>query len=162
MRRIVCGLFCVLALEAGAQTDFSAMTPPEQQAFEAELRDFLWAEPDLLADAMAAPDYATAPYQDEARADMALIASLSDQILQGADIAIFTQPDCADCAIALKELTAISKGSDTTFMKHDMATIDGAALAFKLGMTDAPFYVMPDMILRGHMPEIVLRKYLTR
>jgi hypothetical protein len=35
-----------------------------------------------------------------------------------------------------------------------------AALAAELGMTDPPFYVMADRILRGHMPDIVLRRYL--
>ena len=39
-------------------------------------------------------------------------------------------------------------------------TAASAALAVELGMTDPPFYVMADRILRGHMPDIVLRRYL--
>jgi hypothetical protein len=32
-------------------------------------------------------------------------------------------------------------------MLHAKSTSEGAALAEKLGMTEAPFYVMPDIIL---------------
>jgi len=40
----------------------------------------------------------------------------------------------------------------------DMA--EDAALAAELGLDMAPSYVLPDMMLRGAMPAIVLEKYL--
>ncbi|WP_176249974.1 disulfide bond formation protein DsbA [Sulfitobacter sp. HGT1] len=155
-------LLCAAAFPAAAQTDFTALTPAERAAFNAEMRGFLMAEPEVLSSAMTPPDYATAGYQDEAAADIALLRALEDQVLQGANIAIFTAPDCPTCDQALQELQALSDSSDATFTHHNMSSLDGAALSSKLGMVEAPFYVMPDMILRGHMPDIVLRKYLTR
>ena len=155
-------LLCALALPAAAQSDFARLSTAERIALGAEVRALLLAEPDIVGAAMAGPDYTANAYQDEARADLDLLAALSDQVLQGADIAIFTATDCAECGIALSELQTISDSSKATFIDHNMSSIEGAALASKLGMTDAPFYVMTDRILRGHMPEIVLRRYLTQ
>jgi hypothetical protein len=154
-------LLCALALPATAQSDFARLTTAERIALGAEVRALLMAEPEIVGVAMAAPDYTANTYQDEARADLDLLAALADQVLQGADIALFTAPDCIDCALALEELQTLSDTSDATFTHHTMSSIEGAALALKLGMTDAPFYVMSDRILRGQMPQIVLRKYLT-
>ncbi len=153
---------CAVAFPATAQSDLMALSQAERAAFNAEMRAFLMAEPELLSSAMAPPDYAAAAYQDEAAADIALLQALAGQVLQGADIAIFTVPDCTICDLALEELKALSVSYDAKFTHHIMSSVDGAALSSKLGMTEAPFYVMPDMILRGHMPDIVLRKYLTR
>ncbi len=154
-------LLCALALPATAQSDFARLTTAERIALGAEVRALLMAEPEIVGVAMAAPDYTANTYQDEARADLDLLAALADQVLQGADIALFTAPDCTDCTLALEGLQTLSDTSDATFTHHTMSSIEGAALALKLGMTDAPFYVMSDRILRGHMPQIVLRKYLT-
>lgn len=154
-------LLCALAFPVSAQSDFSNLSSAERAALGSEIRALLLDEPELVADAMAGPDYGAEAYLDEARADLDLLAALSDQVLQGANIAIFTAPDCGDCARAIGELQLISESSSATFTQHDMSSVAGAALAFKLGMTDAPFYVMSDRILRGHMPEVVLRKYLT-
>jgi hypothetical protein len=153
---------CAVAFPATAQTNMWALTQAERAAFNAEMRAFLMAEPELLSSAMAPPDYAAAAYQDEAAADIALLQALAGRVLQGNDIAIFTAHDCPSCDLALEELKALSGSFGTTFTHHIMSSVDGAALSSKLGMTEAPFYVMPDMILRGHMPDIVLRKYLTR
>lgn len=155
-------LLCALAFPAGAQTDLGAMTPAERTAFGAEVRAFLMDEPDVVQAALAKPNYAAEAYQEKADADLLLLDSLSDEVLAGNDIALFVTTDCEDCAKAEMELRIISKRSGVNFILHDMMTTQGAALANQLGMDEAPFYVMPRMILRGHMPEIVLGRYLSR
>ena len=109
---------------------------------------------------MAPRNYAAEAYQEKAQADLALISSLTDQVLAGAPIALFTGDDCADCDRAVAELKAITDTYNITFTHHMMSDPASAALAAELGMTDPPFYVMADRILRGHMPDIVLRRYL--
>lgn len=151
---------CVAAFPVAAQTDFGALTHAERRALGEEVRALLLAEPELAAPAVAPRTYAAEAYQEKAQADLALIASLTDQVLAGAPIALFTGDDCADCGRALAELEAITDTYRTTFTHHMMYDPASAALAAQLGMTDPPFYVMADRILRGHMPDIVLRRYL--
>jgi len=150
----------VAAFPVAAQTDFGALTHAERRALGEELRALLLAEPELAAPAVAPRTYAAEAYQEKAQADLALIASLTDQVLAGAPIALFTGDDCADCDRALVELDAITDTYGITFTHHMMSDPASAALAAKLGMTDPPFYVMADRIVRGHMPDIVLRRYL--
>ena len=151
---------CVAAFPVAAQTDFSALTHAERRALGEEVRALLLAEPELAAPAVAPRNYAAEAYQEKAQADLALISSLTDQVLAGAPIALFTGDDCADCDRALAELEAITDTYTITFTHHMMSDPASAALAAQLGMTDPPFYVMADRILRGHMPDIVLRRYL--
>ena len=151
---------CVAAFPVAAQTDFGALTHAERRALGEEVRALLLAEPELAAPAVAPRNYAAEAYQEKAQADLALISSLTDQVLAGAPIALFTGDDCADCGRALAELEAITDAYAITFTHHMMSDPASAALAAQLGMTDPPFYVMADRILRGHMPDIVLRRYL--
>ncbi|WP_288960314.1 disulfide bond formation protein DsbA [uncultured Sulfitobacter sp.] len=151
---------CVAAFPVAAQTDFGALTHAERRALGEEVRALLLAEPELAAPAVAPRNYAAEAYQEKAQADLALISSLTDQVLAGAPIALFTGDDCADCDRALAELEAITDAYAITFTHHMMSDPASAALAAQLGMTDPPFYVMADRILRGHMPDIVLRRYL--
>ena len=151
---------CVAAFPVAAQTDFGALTHAERRALGEEVRALLLAEPELAAPAVAPRTYAAEAYQEKAQADLALITSLTDQVLAGAPIALFTGDDCADCDHALAELEAIADAYAITFTHHMMSDSASAALAAELGMTDPPFYVMADRILRGHMPDIVLRRYL--
>jgi hypothetical protein len=151
---------CVAAFPVAAQTDFGALTHAERRALGEEVRALLLAEPELAAPAVAPRNYAAEAYQEKAQADLALISSLTDQVLAGAPIALFTGDDCADCDRALAELEEITDTYRTTFTHHMMSDPASAALAAELGMTDPPFYVMADRILRGHMPDIVLRRYL--
>ena len=151
---------CVAAFPVAAQTDFGALTHAERRALGEEVRALLLAEPELAAPAVAPRNYAAEAYQEKAQADLALISSLTDQVLAGAPIALFTGDDCADCDRALAELEAITDTYRTTFTHHMMSDSASAALAAELGMTDPPFYVMADRILRGNMPDIVLRRYL--
>lgn len=158
----LCLILCALALPVGAQTDFNALTPTERAAFAKEMHAFLMAEPDVVARALAPRNYAAEAYQQKADDDRALIDRLSAQVLDGTDIALFIDQDCPDCVAAHDALRVFSRRYGVRFMLHDISAPKGAALARQLGMTDAPFYVLPDMILRGHMPDIVLSKYLTR
>ena len=151
---------CVAAFPVAAQTDFGALTHAERRALGEEVRALLLAKPELAAPAVAPRTYAAEAYQEKAQADLALIASLTDQVLAGAPIALFTGDDCADCDLALAELEAITDAYDIIFTHHMMSDPASAVLAAQLGMTDPPFYVMADRILRGHMPDIVLRRYL--
>ena len=151
---------CVAAFPVAAQTDFGALTHAERRALGEEVRALLLAEPELAAPAVAPRNYAAEAYQEKAQADLALISSLTDQVLAGAPIALFTGDDCADCGRALAELEAITDTYGIIFTHHMMSDPASAALAAQLGMTDPPFYVMADRILRGHMPDIVLRRYL--
>ncbi len=155
-------LLCALALPASAQTDLGAMTPPERAAFNAEMRAALFAFPEVIAEALAAPDYGAAANRQAAADDLDLIKELSSQVLGGADIALFTARGCAPCVTAQNELQTVTERTGTTFALHDMSRPEGAALAARFGIPDAPFYVMPDMVLRGHMPAVVLEKYLRR
>ncbi len=151
---------CVAAFPVAAQTDFGALTHAERRALGEEVRALLLAEPELAAPAVAPRNYAAEAYQEKAQADLALISSLTDQVLAGAPIALFTGDDCADCGLAVAELKAITDTYNISFTHHMMSDPASAALAAQLGMTDPPFYVMADRILRGHMPDIVLRRYL--
>lgn len=151
---------CVAAFPVAAQTDFGALTHAERRALGEEVRAVLLAEPELAAPAVAPRNYAAEAYQEKAQADLALISFLTDQVLAGAPIALFTGDDCADCGRALAELEAITDTYSIIFTHHMMSDPASAALAAQLGMTDPPFYVMADRILRGHMPDIVLRRYL--
>ena len=151
---------CVAAFPVAAQTDFGALTHAERRALGEEVRALLLAKPELAAPAVAPRTYAAEAYQEKAQADLALITSLTDQVLAGAPIALFTGDDCADCDRALAELGAITDAYGIIFTHHMMSDPASAALAAQLGMTDPPFYVMADRILRGHMPDIVLRRYL--
>ena len=151
---------CVAAFPVAAQTDFGALTHAERRALGEEVRALLLAEPELAAPAVAPRNYDAEAYEEKAQADLALIASLTDQVLAGAPIALFTGDDCADCDRAVAELKAITDTYNITFTHHMMSDPASAVLAAQLGMTDPPFYVMADRILRGHMPDIVLRRYL--
>lgn len=151
---------CVAAFPVAAQTDFGALTHAERRALGEEVRALLLAEPELAAPAVAPRTYAAEAYQEKAQADLALISSLTDQVLAGAPIALFTGDDCADCGRALAKLEAITDTYSIIFTHHMMSDPASAALAAQLGMTEPPFYVMADRILRGHMPDIVLRRYL--
>ena len=155
-------LLCAMAFPAIAQTDFTAMTQAERAAFGVEVRALLMDEPSLAADEMAGPNYAAEAYRDEADADLALLNDLSSEVLEGSSIALFVSPDCPTCVIAERELIDISNRYGIKFKLHDMSTPATIALAERLGMAEAPFYVMPTMILRGHMPDIVLVRYLTK
>lgn len=74
-------------------------------------------------------------------------------------IALFTAPDCPDCIAAEAELRALAHRLGLRVSLFDMGR--DADLAARLGLDLAPSYVMPDRLLRGAMPAIVLERYLS-
>jgi len=74
-------------------------------------------------------------------------------------VAFFTAENCPDCTRAQEELRALAEQLGFRVAVFDIGS-DGA-LARSLGLDMAPSYVLPDMMLRGAMPSIVLERYLT-
>mgnify|MGYP006307546147 CR=1 FL=1 len=163
---LAAGLFC-LATPAGADTDFTDLTPAERAIFHAEIREALLGLPDLT-DKITPPPIA--PYADAVADDLARIeaqaARLFSPSLPGfgpADaaqaIALLTRADCPDCARAEADLRDLAKTHDLRVTLIDMDANPDLAIALDIDLT--PSYVLPDMMLRGHMPTIVLQRYLT-
>ncbi len=164
------GLFLAAAAAGGAlaDTDFTALAPTERAIFHAEIREALLGLP--RAALPDAPPPAINLYQDAIDRDLARLAD-RDTALFGphlpgfgpADaaqrIALFTAPDCPDCARAEAELRALADTFDLRVTLLDMDTHADLARALELDL--APSYVLPDMMLRGHIPPIVLERYLS-
>jgi len=165
---LAAGLFAALSGTAAAQTDFTALTPTERAVFHNELREALLSVPQLLPDAPAPP---INPYADAIADDLALLAN-REQALYGAHlpgfgpkgaalkIALFIAPDCPDCDRAQDDLRKLSGTHDLRVTLIDMTKQPDLARALDLDAT--PSYVLPDMMLRGHIPPIVLDRYLAR
>jgi hypothetical protein len=156
----LCGLLLATPVTAG--TDIHNLTPAERAAFGSEIRALLLDEPGIVGRAMRPPNYGALAAQDAVAQDLTLLDRLAPEILGGADIAIFVAEDCPECDAAISELIDITEASAATFKLHDMADPGSRALGAQLDLTEAPFYVMADRILRGHIPPIVLEKYLKR
>ena len=164
------GLFlgAVVAGAALADTDFTDLTETERSIFHAEIREALLGLP--RAALPDAPPPAINLYQDAIDRDLARLSD-RDTALFGphlpgfgpADaaqrIALFTAPDCPDCARAEADLRALAETHDLRVTLLDMAAHADLARALELDL--APSYVLPDMMLRGHIPRIVLERYLT-
>mgnify|MGYP001028999515 FL=1 len=143
--------------ESGAQSSDLPFTPDERRAFHAELRALFLDEPELLLGTAPQPDL----YADEKAADLARIADHGQELFgvwpAPRRIALFTSPECATCRTAEAELTALANDLGWQVITHPF---DGP-LARTLDLPDAPFYVLPDLLIRGAMPAPVLRRYLT-
>ena len=153
-------LLPVLAALPGAAQESASLTDLPRATFETELRAALLANADVIAAALQGPSPAAEEMRAQIDDDLTLLAKLAPALLQGDDIALFTEPGCPSCDLAEQELIEISGSYGTTFILHDLSTPEAADWAAALGLQSAPFYVLPDMILNGHMPKIVLQKYL--
>ena len=165
---LAAALCALAAAPAGAETDFTALTPTERAIFRNELREVLLSVPQILPEA---PAPRIDPYQEAIADDLALLA-MREQALFGphlpgfgpsdaaARIALFTTPDCPDCDRAEADLRALAKRHDLRVTIIDMTQQPALARALELDM--APSYVLPDMMLRGHIPPMVLERYLDR
>lgn len=162
---VVAGLFA-LATAAGAQTDFTDLTPTERAVFHSEIREALLGLPDL-SERIAPPPIN--PYADAVENDLTRIKAQADRLFAldlpgfgpkdaSQTIALLTRSDCAACALAEAELRDLAKPHDLRVTLIDMDA--NADLAQALDLDLAPSYVLPDMMLRGHMPVIVLERYL--
>ncbi|EDQ04017.1 hypothetical protein OIHEL45_11805 [Sulfitobacter indolifex HEL-45] len=161
MRAIAVLAALALAMPAKAN-DFSALGPTERAALDAELRAAILASGDVIADALAGPQPAQSEMQQYIQDDLSLLERLAPNLLEGHAVALFTSPDCSTCTAAISELKGLSMRYGTTFILHDLSAPQAAEWAKALGLSEAPFYVLPDMVLKGHMPAVVLARYLTR
>ncbi len=151
---------------AGAQDVPSTSRSPLGEA----IRAALIATPDLLSGLTATPRPPLDLYGAEIARDLDLLARAAPRLFDpdrpglgpaGAPtrIAFFTRADCADCATAQAELQALAARMGFRATLFDMDR--DADLARDLGLDMAPSYVLPDRMLRGAMPTIVLERYLT-
>lgn len=101
-------------------------------------------------------------YGEEKSADLSRIAAESQALFAGdAAIALFIGPDCGDCTAAQAELTAVANELGLTLNVFSLDAPEHAARYDRLGFDALPAYVMPDRLIRGHMPDFVLRDYLS-
>ena len=119
------------------------------------IRDVLIASPTLLA-GLSAP-LPVESYADEIARDLDKLERAAPRLFDAArrslgpegapvSIAFFTRADCAPCATARAELQALA-----------------TRMGFRATLFDmAPSYVLPDRMLRGAMPAIVLERYLAQ
>ncbi|QFT59811.1 hypothetical protein FIU94_13340 [Sulfitobacter sp. THAF37] len=160
MRRAALAAALVAAGPGWAETDILDLTSAERAALRSEIRALLLEEPEIVAQALNPPSPVAQETQQRIADDKALLAALEPEILNGNRIALFIGADCGTCARAAEELAALSREYGATFILHDTGDTAAARLADRLGMTDLPFYVLPGMILRGHIPKVVLPRYL--
>lgn len=162
------------ASSAFAGTDLRNMTPAERVIFGNEIREALLGVPELLQllprDLGRRAPEAADLYAEEIKSDLARIAAWHEALFGAAlpgfgpqtarhRIALLTAPDCPACARAEAELRALAERFD---LRVTLVDLTSAALAQGLGLDTAPSYVMPDRMLRGHIPPIVLERYLAQ
>ncbi|MCZ7675882.1 MAG: thioredoxin family protein [Roseovarius sp.] len=175
------GAVAAVALAAGAATAGAGplrLDAADRAILHDELVGVLAELPELLAGVAAAlpdaspasrgPD-AAAIYAEHAAADRAGLAEQGAVLFDpgrpgfgapdaAVTVALFIAADCPDCARAEAELRALARTRDLRVTLFDIGA--DAALARALGLDIAPSYVFEDRMLRGHMPVIVLEKYL--
>jgi hypothetical protein len=136
----------------------------------AEIRALLLEEPEVLEPALNPPS----AFEDAVNADLSRLETLAPRLFDAdhegfgpkdaaLQIALFIRDDCADCGQAEADLQALAVDHDLRVTLHRMDDNNkGAELAEALELTEAPSYVLPDMMLQGHMPPVVLDRYLSR
>ena len=165
---IAAGLVALTVTPAGAETDFTDLSPTERAILHNELREVLLSVPQLLPDA---PAPQIDPYKDAVADDLTRLSE-REEALYGTHlpgfgppdaaltIALFTAPDCPECDRAQADLRILADTHDLRVTLIDITEQADLARALELDM--APSYVLPDMMLRGHIPPIVLERYLSR
>ncbi len=163
---LAAGLF-LWGAAAPAQTDFRDLTPTERAIFQSQIREALLGLPrHLLPDA---PPPQIDILGDAVQQDLTRLsdsrAALFAPDLPGfgpADatmtVALFTAQDCPDCAAAEADLRRLAETRDLRVTLLDIDTHRDLAQALQIDL--APSYVLPDMMLRGHIPLIVMERYL--
>lgn len=142
-----------LATPSLAETDFRALSGGERLLLGAEVRAVLLAHPEIIERALA-----PSLYEDDIASDLALIRRHSDTLFDGHDLALFVDDSCTDCARAEAELEELSRarGLRVNILSPD----DTPAIVKDLQIDTLPFYVLPDVMLRGAMPAQVLARFL--
>lgn len=149
---------------AAAQTSFADLTPSERAALRAEVRALLLEQPQIIERALTPPAYA-----DEAAADRATL-DFEENRLFGVDLpgfgpdgatvrmALLVGDNCPSCDTALAEARALAETHPVR------VTIVQAApdLLEALELDSLPSYVFDGLIVRGHVPPMVLERYIVR
>jgi hypothetical protein len=116
----------------GAAAGGLDLTPTERAAFGAEVRALLLDEPDLVRGLLApAPADPFEGFADEAAADAALLADLSEGLLadpgdwaegpaDGTPLVAFLPPACPDCAEHLADLRALAARQGARLVVKDL------------------------------------------
>ncbi len=144
------------AIQAAAETDFKALSEGERLLLGAEIRAVLLAHPEIVG---AAINPTFEPYADDIARDIALINRHREALFGDADLAIFVTPDCEACKTAQEELSVLAKANGLSV--NTLNVHQAEELATDLQIDVVPFYVLPDKMLRGAMPSIVLERFLT-
>lgn len=154
MLRLAALLLALVPASAQAQSDLLDLSPNERAALGRELRAVLLAEPEIVARALA-----PSPYADEIAKDRAKLAAARSALFEGADFAFVVSDDCPSCAEALARLTALSDARALRFNTLTSENIPEAANALELDTP--PFYIFPDAVYRGAMPDAVIARKLS-
>jgi len=172
----ICGPGVAGAESGAAGGLLSGLGPADRTILHDEMIEALVGLPELLAGvapvalSTPAPDAADI-YAEHVEADLADLAAHRDVLFSldrpgfgapdaAVTVALFTAADCPDCARAEADLRRLAETHDLRVTLFDMDA--DAALAQKLGLDMAPSYVFDEMMLRGHIPPVVLKGYLDR
>ncbi|SFE00115.1 hypothetical protein [Roseivivax sediminis] len=168
---------CIALLPAGAAAEGLGDTASEHAALGEELRELFRAEPELVAPAVGPSPalvntIARTMYSEEIASDLARIegetASLfgEERPMIGADgkppaIALFVGPACEECAAAQEELHRLASRLGVAATVIDIGDAEDAAMMARLTLDQVPSYAMRDKLIRGHIPPVVLERYLS-
>lgn len=160
---------CALLLTGGLAQAEPLFDAAGRAALGAEIRALLLAEPEIVEQALTPPS----PFEAAVSADIDRLTKLAPRLFDaGRDgfgaadarlrIAFFTAEDCAACAQAEADLRALVATHDLRVTMFSLADAAARDLAATLELTESPAYVLPDMMLQGHIPPVILERYLTR
>ena len=148
--------------------------PDAKAALARELYDVFLEHPEILHKALYPPEVtADEIYADEIAADLNRIGAESQTLFAsqgprlgaaGAQVlvALFVDEACPDCDRAKAELTELLGKHTAAARVFDLSSEPAAqALMDRLTLDTVPSYVMPDRMIRGHMPQFVLERYLS-
>jgi protein-disulfide isomerase len=167
--RVLTAASCAALLSGSIAQAEPLFDAAERAALGAEIRALLLAEPEIAARALTPPS----AFEEAVSADMERLTRLAPQLFDPAQagfgaadaalrIAFFTADDCADCARAEADLRALAASHDLRVSVFSMADAAARDLAARLELTETPAYVLPDMMLQGHIPHVILERYLAR
>jgi len=155
MMRFVLVAWVAFSAPALAETDMRALSDGERLLLGEEVRTVLLEHPEIVERALNPSLYA-----DHIASDLELIAAHAEALFGGKDIALFIGKECPDCERAAAELSALS---DARGLSVNTLTLeDNPDLRDALQIDTLPFYVLPELMLRGAMPAPVLERFLDR
>lgn len=168
MRHVCLGAALVLGQAVAAPAQDTA--PQSRTPLGEAIREALVATPEVLSEVAPRAPEPIDLYAEDAARDLDLLERAAPRLFDPAQpglgpegapvrIALFTRDDCDACASAKTDLRALADRLGFRAAVFDIA--DHADLADALGLDMVPSYVMPDRILRGEMPAVVLERYLT-